>query len=77
MNRRLIRQGSVSFFQDSSPCQQRDSSHRSQIAPAYTMPAMAYFGEKLGMSTEIRDEVLSRDAHKAWDWNRGEDKSNS
>ncbi len=46
------------------------------IAPPYTMAAMAYFGEQLGMSTEIRYEVLSHDVHKAWNWNRGEDKGN-
>jgi carboxypeptidase C (cathepsin A) len=47
------------------------------IAPPYTMAAMAYFGEQLGMSTELRYEVLSFDTHKAWNWNRGEDKGNS
>jgi len=47
------------------------------IAPAYTMAAMAYFGEQLGMSTELRYEVLSMDTHKAWNWNRGDDKGNS
>jgi len=47
------------------------------IAPAYTMAAMAYFGEQLGMATELRYEVLSLDTHKAWNWNRGEDKGNS
>ena len=47
------------------------------IAPPYTMAAMAYFGEQLGMGTELRYEVLSMDAHKAWNWNRGEDKGNS
>jgi carboxypeptidase C (cathepsin A) len=47
------------------------------IAPPYTMAAMAYFGEQLGMSTETRYEVLSHDTHKAWNWNRGEDKGNS
>ncbi len=46
------------------------------IAPAYTMAAMAYFGEQLGMATELRYEVLSLDTHKAWNWNRGEDKGN-
>ena len=46
------------------------------IAPAYTMAAMAYFGEQLGMATEQRYEVLSFDTHKAWNWNRGEDKGN-
>jgi carboxypeptidase C (cathepsin A) len=47
------------------------------IAPPYTMAAMSYFGEQLGMSTETRYEVLSHDAHKNWNWNRGEDKGNS
>ncbi|MEP6738772.1 MAG: peptidase S10 [Caldimonas sp.] len=47
------------------------------IVPPYTMAAMAYFGEQLGMSTEMRYEVLSLDTHKAWNWNRGEDKGNS
>jgi carboxypeptidase C (cathepsin A) len=43
----------------------------------YTMAAMAYFGEQLGMSTEARYEVLSHETHKTWNWNRGEDKGNS
>ena len=47
------------------------------IAPPYTMAAMAYFGEQLGMATEQRYEVLSYDTHKAWNWNRGDDKGNS
>jgi carboxypeptidase C (cathepsin A) len=47
------------------------------IVSPYTMAAMAYFGEELGMSTETRYEVLSHDAHKSWNWNRGEDKGNS
>ncbi|MEO8835943.1 MAG: peptidase S10 [Caldimonas sp.] len=47
------------------------------IAPPYTMAAMAYFGEQLGMDSELRYEVLSYDAHKAWNWNRGEDKGNA
>jgi carboxypeptidase C (cathepsin A) len=47
------------------------------IASPYTMAAMAYFGEQLGMSSELRYEVLSMDAHKSWDWNRGEAKGNS
>ncbi len=46
------------------------------IAPPYTMAAMAYFGEQLGMNTDTRYEVLSLDTHKAWNWNRGEDKGN-
>ena len=47
------------------------------IASPYTMAAMAYFSEQLGMSTETRYEVLSRDVHKGWDWNRGDAKGNS
>jgi len=47
------------------------------FAAPYSMAAMAYFGEQLGMATETRYEVLSYDAHKAWNWNRGEDKGNS
>jgi carboxypeptidase C (cathepsin A) len=47
------------------------------IAPPYTMAAMAYFGEQLGMNTETRYEVLAMDVHKGWNWNRGENKGNS
>ena len=47
------------------------------IVPAYTMAAMGYFGEQLGMRTDTRYEVLSLDTNKAWNWNRGEDKGNS
>jgi carboxypeptidase C (cathepsin A) len=46
-------------------------------AAPYTMAALAYFGEQLGMAMEARYEVLSNDTHKAWNWNRGEDKGNS
>jgi len=42
----------------------------------YTMAAMAYFGEQLGMAVDTRYEVISMDAHKAWNWNRGKDKGN-
>jgi len=47
------------------------------IASPYTMAALAYFGEQLGMTSELRYEVLSSDAHRNWNWNRGEDKGNS
>jgi carboxypeptidase C (cathepsin A) len=47
------------------------------IAPPYTMAAMAYFGEHLGMAADTRYEVLSHDTNKHWNWNRGEDKGNS
>lgn len=45
------------------------------IAAPYTMAAHAYFGE-LGLPTEERYDVLSIDAHKQWNWNRGDDKGN-
>ncbi len=41
------------------------------IAAPYTMAAMSYFGQVLGLKSEQRYEVLSHDAHKAWNWNRG------
>jgi carboxypeptidase C (cathepsin A) len=47
------------------------------IASPYTMAAMAYFGEQLGMNTETRYEVLAMEVHKGWNWNRGESKGNS
>jgi carboxypeptidase C (cathepsin A) len=43
------------------------------LAAPYTLAALAYFNE-LGVTLESRYEVLSHDAHKAWNWNRGEDK---
>jgi carboxypeptidase C (cathepsin A) len=42
------------------------------IAAPYTMAAMAYFGEALGLSFEHRYEVLARDVNRGWNWNRGE-----
>ncbi|MDQ6684501.1 MAG: peptidase S10 [Pseudomonadota bacterium] len=47
------------------------------IEAPYTMAAMAYFGEVLGLDSASRYEVLSMDVHKGWNWNRGEDKGNS
>jgi carboxypeptidase C (cathepsin A) len=47
------------------------------IAAPYTMAAHAYMSEQLGVDTQTRYEVLSMDAHKHWNWNRGEDKGNS
>ncbi len=46
------------------------------VAP-YTMAAHAYMSESLGLDTQARYEVLSMDAHKQWNWNRGEEKGNS
>jgi carboxypeptidase C (cathepsin A) len=42
------------------------------IAAPYTMAAMAYFGEALGLTFEQRYEVLARDVNRGWNWNRGE-----
>jgi carboxypeptidase C (cathepsin A) len=42
------------------------------LAAPYTMAAMAYFREQLGLDLDTRYEVLSRDASRAWNWNRGE-----
>jgi carboxypeptidase C (cathepsin A) len=46
------------------------------VAP-YGMAALAYFSESLGLADERRYELMSMDAHKAWNWNRREDKGNS
>jgi carboxypeptidase C (cathepsin A) len=46
------------------------------VAP-YTMAAHAYMSETLGVEASARYEVLSHDAHKNWNWNRGERKGNS
>ena len=46
------------------------------VAP-YTMAAHAYMSESLGVDTQARYEVLSEEAHKQWNWNRGEAKGNS
>jgi carboxypeptidase C (cathepsin A) len=47
------------------------------IAAPYTMAAHAYMSERLGVDTQTRYEVLSMEAHKAWNWNRGEEKGNA
>lgn len=47
------------------------------IAAPYGMAARAYLGETLGVAEEQRYELLSMDAHKAWNWNRGEEKGNA
>jgi carboxypeptidase C (cathepsin A) len=43
----------------------------------YTMAANAYFAQQLGLTNTQRYEILSFDAHKAWNWNRGDSKGNS
>ena len=47
------------------------------IAAPYTMAAHAYMSESLGVDVQARYEVLSMDAHKQWNWNRGEEKGNA
>jgi carboxypeptidase C (cathepsin A) len=47
------------------------------IAAPYTMAAHAYMSEQLGVDIHERYEVLSMDAHKQWNWNRGEGKGNA
>ena len=47
------------------------------IAAPYAMAALAYFSDSLGLTEESRYELLSMDTHKAWNWNRGEDKGNA
>ena len=46
------------------------------IAAPYTMAAHAYMIETLGVDMPARYEVLSWEAHKQWNWNRGENKGN-
>jgi carboxypeptidase C (cathepsin A) len=41
------------------------------ISAPYTMAAMAYFGEVLGLAFEQRYEVLNRDVNRGWNWIRG------
>jgi carboxypeptidase C (cathepsin A) len=42
------------------------------IAGPYSMAALSYFTEQLGISTDKRYEVLSHDTNRAWNWNRGD-----
>jgi carboxypeptidase C (cathepsin A) len=42
------------------------------IAGPYTMAAMAYFSEHLGLASEQRYQVLSMEVHRGWNWNRGD-----
>jgi len=42
------------------------------IASPYTMAAMGYFSQTLGLHFDQRYEVLARDVHKGWNWNRGD-----
>ncbi len=42
----------------------------------YTMAAMGWFTEGLGFDRSWRYEVMSMEAHKQWNWNRGEAQGN-
>ncbi|RTL36172.1 MAG: peptidase S10 [Candidatus Melainabacteria bacterium] len=53
-----------------------DPGMESIVAP-YTMAAHAYMIEQLGIETNDRYEIFSMDAHKQWNFNRGEEKGNS
>ena len=46
------------------------------IAAPYTMAAHAYMSEQLGIDIRERYEVLNMEAHKQWNFNRGEQKGN-
>ncbi len=46
------------------------------IAAPYTMAAMAYFTEILGVDLRERYETLSLATHEAWNWNRGKSQGN-
>ena len=47
------------------------------IAAPYGMATLAYFGEALGLTEPQRYELLNIDTHKAWNWNRGEERGNA
>jgi carboxypeptidase C (cathepsin A) len=47
------------------------------IAAPYTMAALAYYGEQLGLQTEVRYEVLSHDVNSKWNWSRGTEQGNA
>jgi carboxypeptidase C (cathepsin A) len=42
------------------------------IAAPYTMAAMAYFREVLGIDLETRYQVLSTEVHRSWGWSRAD-----
>ncbi len=46
------------------------------IAPAYTACALSYFSQTLGVNLETRYEAFNGEAHKSWNWNRGDAKGN-
>jgi carboxypeptidase C (cathepsin A) len=46
------------------------------IGAPYTMAALAYFAESLGLSETQRYETINLEAHKTWNWNRGDARGN-
>jgi carboxypeptidase C (cathepsin A) len=42
------------------------------VASPYTMAAMAYFNDQLGLVFDPRYQVLARDVNQGWNWNRGD-----
>ena len=47
------------------------------IAAPYGIAALAYFSQELGLATQERYELLSMEANKSWNWNRGQAKGNA
>lgn len=47
------------------------------IAPAYTMAGLAYFADTLGLVRDTRYEVLNGEAHKQWNFGRGDSRGSS
>ncbi len=43
------------------------------IEGPYTMMAMDYFGQTLGLASELRYQVLNREVNQGWHWLRGQD----
>lgn len=47
------------------------------IFAPYAMSALGYMADSLGLTDTARYELLSEEAHKAWNWNRGEARGNA
>ena len=46
------------------------------VASSFSMAAATYLRESLGVSEELRYDVLSMDTYTAWNWNRGKAQGN-
>jgi carboxypeptidase C (cathepsin A) len=42
------------------------------VSSPYTMAAMAYFNDPLGLVFDQRYQVLAKDVNQGWNWNRGD-----